>query len=179
MDLVCTGGGGFIVYKRMRWALALKPPASVQNHGSPIPLYKDLRSSAQNCANFYLWQKVTQLCLLSLSFASCILLLAVNSLSTNPEDNLNLKIKVMKIIVSTSPFSKNAEATYVTVINNKVKNFVVNNKYASLVGIPAGSFAIVEYTMTKSPCGQFDNIKLTLIAKITGGDFANLVLSED
>lgn len=85
----------------------------------------------------------------------------------------------MKIIVSTSPFSKNAEATYVTVLNNKVKNFVVNNKYAALVGIPSGSFAIVEYTMEKSPCGQFDNIKLALIARITGGDYAKLVLSED
>ncbi|MEI6887390.1 MAG: hypothetical protein WCK31_04115 [bacterium] len=85
----------------------------------------------------------------------------------------------MKIIISTSPFSKNAEATYCSVVNNKVKNFVVNNKYASLVGIPAGSFAIVEYTMTKSPCGKFDNIKLALIARITGGDFAKLVLSED
>ena len=85
----------------------------------------------------------------------------------------------MKIIVSTAKFSKNENSTYVSVVNNKVPNFVVNNKYASLVGIPAGSFAIVEYTMTKSPCGKFDNIKLALIAKITGGDFAKLVLSED
>lgn len=85
----------------------------------------------------------------------------------------------MKLIVSTSPFSKNADATYVTVVNNKVKNFVINNKYAAGVGIPAGTFAIVNYTMEKSPCGQFDNIKLALIAKITAGDFAKLVLSED
>lgn len=85
----------------------------------------------------------------------------------------------MKIIVSTSPFSKNAEATYVTVVNNKVKNFVINNKYAAGVGIPAGSFAIVNYTMEKSPCGQYDNIKLDLIAKITAVDFAKLMLSED
>lgn len=85
----------------------------------------------------------------------------------------------MKLIVSTSPFSKNADATYVTVVNNKVKNFVINNKYAAGVGIPAGSFAIVNYTMEKSPCGQFDNIKLALIAKITAVDFAKLMLSED
>jgi hypothetical protein len=85
----------------------------------------------------------------------------------------------MKIIISTAPFSKNADATYVNVMNNKVKNFVIHNKYAALVGIPAGSFAIVEYTMAKSPCGQFDNIKLALIARITGGDYAKLVLSED
>lgn len=85
----------------------------------------------------------------------------------------------MKIILSTSPFSKNTEATYCSVLNNKVKNFVINNKYAHAVGIPSGSFAIVEYTMTKSPCGQFDNIKLALIAKISGTDYAKLVLSED
>ncbi len=85
----------------------------------------------------------------------------------------------MKIIVSTAPFSKNADATYVNVVNNKVKNFVINNKYAAGVGIPAGSFAIVNYTMEKSPCGQFDNIKLVLIAKISAADFAKLVLSED
>jgi hypothetical protein len=85
----------------------------------------------------------------------------------------------MKIIVSTAPFSKNADATYVNVVNNKVKNFVINNKYAAGVGIPAGSFAIVNYTMEKSPCGQFDNIKLALIAKISAADFAKLVLSED
>ena len=85
----------------------------------------------------------------------------------------------MKIIVSTAPFSKNADATYVNVVNNKVKNFVINNKYAAGVGIPAGTFAIVNYTMEKSPCGKFDNIKLSLIAKISGTDFAKLVLSED
>jgi hypothetical protein len=85
----------------------------------------------------------------------------------------------MKIIVSTAPFSKNADATYVSVLNNKVKNFVVNNKYAAGVGIPAGTFAIVDYTMEKSPCGKFDNIKLALIAKISSTDYAKLVLSED
>lgn len=85
----------------------------------------------------------------------------------------------MKIIVSTAKFSKNENSTYVNVVNNKVPNFVVNNKYAAGVGIPAGSFAIVDYTMEKSPCGKFDNIKLSLIAKISGTDFAKLMLSED
>jgi hypothetical protein len=116
--------------------------------------------------------------LLSLSFASCILLLAVNSLSTNPEDNLNLKIKVMKILISTAPFSKNAEATYVNVVNGKVKNFVINSKYAHGVGIPAGTFAMVEYTTTKSECEMYDNIQLTLICKFTASEFAKLVLDE-
>jgi len=85
----------------------------------------------------------------------------------------------MKIIVSTAKFSKNENSTYVSVLNNKVPNFVVNNKYAAGVGIPAGSFAIVNYTMEKSPCGKFDNIKLELIAKISGTDYAKLVLSEE
>lgn len=85
----------------------------------------------------------------------------------------------MKIIVSTAKFTKNVNSTYVSVINNKVPNFVVNNKYAAGVGIPAGTFAIVDYTMEKSPCGKFDNIKLSLIAKISGTDFAKLMLSED
>lgn len=85
----------------------------------------------------------------------------------------------MKIIISTAKFSKNENSTYVSVVNNKVPNFVINNKYAAGVGIPAGSFAIVNYTMEKSPCGQFDNIKLDLIAKINGVDFARLMLSED
>ena len=85
----------------------------------------------------------------------------------------------MKIIISTAKFTKNVNSTYVQVINNTVPNFVINNKYAAGVGIPAGSFAIVDYTMEKSPCGKFDNIKLSLIAKISGTDFAKLMLSED
>lgn len=85
----------------------------------------------------------------------------------------------MKIIISTAKFTKNVNSTYVQVINNTVPNFVINNKYAAGVGIPAGTFAIVEYTMEKSPCGKFDNIKLSLIAKISGTDFAKLMLTED
>jgi|LakMenE18May11ns_1017337.scaffolds.fasta_scaffold01017_2 hypothetical protein len=84
----------------------------------------------------------------------------------------------MKILISTAPFSKNAEATYVNVVNGKVKNFVINSKYAHGVGIPAGTFAMVEYTTTKSECEMYDNIQLTLICKFTASEFAKLVLDE-
>ena len=85
----------------------------------------------------------------------------------------------MKILISTAPFSKNADATYVNVVNNKVKNFVINSKYAHGVGIPAGTFAMVEYTTTKSKCKMYDNIQLALVCKFTASEYAKLVLSED
>ena len=85
----------------------------------------------------------------------------------------------MKILISTSPFSKNTEATYCSVVNNKVRNFVINNKYAHGVGVPAGTFALVEYTTAKSECELYENIQLTLVCKFTASEFAKLVLSED
>jgi len=56
----------------------------------PLSFHNDLSSSAQSSANFYLWQKVTTLCLIHLTLASCCLLLAAISLSSNPEVNLKL-----------------------------------------------------------------------------------------
>ena len=69
---------GHILYMHeMEVGPKLKAPGLCAKVWYPLPFHKDLSSSAQSSANFYLWQKVTTLCLIHLTLASCCLLLAV------------------------------------------------------------------------------------------------------